>query len=51
MKGKGVPVHATRLCTCVNGGTDPLVLTLGTTRRVNVQVCATVALTSGQGAL
>ena len=51
MKGKGVPVHATKLCTCVNGGADPLILTLSTTWRVNVQVCATVALTSGEGAL
>ena len=51
IKVKGVPAHAIKLCTCVNGGTDPLILTLGTTWGVNVQVCATVALNSRKGAL
>ena len=50
IKGKSVPVHAIKLCTCLNGGTDPLILTLGTTWGLNVQLCATVALTSGEGA-
>jgi hypothetical protein len=46
-----VPVHAINLCTGANGGTDPLILTLSTTWGVNVQVHATVALTSREGAL